>query len=122
MQSPEKPSRLGILSFISAILIFVIWCIYFIVFAATIEGGLNFGLNDETAGYMVVFGGGVLMAVLTILLTVAGIILGVLALRKGDPRRGLALAGLILNLLCLLPYCALFAFTALSGMSSPFGS
>ena len=116
MQSPEKPSRLGTISFILAILVVVVWCIYFIIFAATTEGGLNFGTDSETAGYAVVLGGGLAMGVLTILLTVSGIITGILALRYKDPKRTLAISGLVLNFLCFVPYCLLLILVAISAI------
>ena len=116
MESPEKPSRLGVISFILAILVFVIWCIYFIIFAATVEGGLNFGLNDETAGYLVVFGGSIVMMILTILFTLSGIVTGALALRNKDSKRGFAIAGLVLNFLCFAPYCLLLILIAFSAI------
>lgn len=120
MQSPAKPSRLGSISFILAILVVVVWCIYFIIFAATTEGGLNFGMDGETAGIAVVLGGSVVMMILTILLTLSGIITGALALRNKDSRRGLAIAGLVLNFLCFAPYCLLLVFIAFSAI--PTGS
>lgn len=116
MQSSEKPSRLGTISFILAILVVVVWCIYFIIFAATTEGGLNFGTDSETAGYAVVLGGGVVMGALTILLTLSGIITGVLALRNKDPKRALAISGLVLNFLCFAPYCLLLILVAVSAI------
>lgn len=116
MQSPEKPSHLGTISFTLAILVVVVWCIYFIIFAATIDGGLNFGLNDETAGYLVVFGGSIAMMVLTILLTLSGIVTGVLALRNKDSKRGFAIAGLVLNFICFAPYCFLLILMAFSAI------
>ena len=118
MQSPEKTSKLGTISFILAIIIVVLWCIYFALFAAMTEGGATFGMDGETAGYAVVFGGGVVMAVLTVLLTLAGIILGVMALRKQDSKRGLAIAGLVLNFLCFAPYCLFFLLIMLGGLSA----
>lgn len=113
----EKQPKFGTISFILAILVGVIWCGYFIIFGAMTEGGLNFGMDGETAGYTLIFGGGAVMAGLTILLTGAGVVLGILALRKGDPKRGLAIAGLILNFLCLAPYCLMLVFVAVSGAS-----
>jgi bacteriorhodopsin len=118
MQSPEKPTRLGTVSFILAIIIAVLWCIYFILFAAMTEGGLTFGTDSETAGYAIVLGGGTVMVVLTVLLTLAGIILGIMALRKQDPKRGLAIAGLVLNFLCFAPYCLFFLLIMLGGLSA----
>ncbi|GAB4150213.1 MAG: hypothetical protein Fur0021_12380 [Candidatus Promineifilaceae bacterium] len=49
----------------------------------------------------------------TVLLSLAGTILGVVALVKKDLRRGMAIAGIIINLLCLLPYLMLFIFVLL---------
>lgn len=118
MQSPEKPSRLGTISFILAILVVVAWCIYLIIFTATTEGGLNFGTDSETAGYAVVLGGSVVMMVLTVLLTLSGIITGALALRNKDSKRGLAIAGLVLNFLCFAPYCLLLVLMAFSAVPS----
>ncbi len=118
MQSPEKPSQLGTISFILAILVVVAWCIYLIIFTATTEGGLNFGTDSETAGYAVVLGGSVVMMVLTVLLTLSGIITGALALRNKDSKRGLAIAGLVLNFLCFAPYCLLLVLMAFSAIPS----
>lgn len=118
MQSPEKPTRLGTVSFILAIIIAILWCIYFILFAAMTEGGLTFGTDSETAGYAIVLGGGTVMAVLTVLLALAGIILGIMALRKQDPNRGLAIAGLVLNFLCFAPYCLLLLLIAFGSIST----
>jgi bacteriorhodopsin len=118
MQSPEKPTRLGTISFILAIIIVVLWCIYFTLFAAMTEGGLTFGTDSETAGYALVLGGGTVMAILTVLLTLAGIILGIMALRKGDPKRGLAITGLVLNFLCFAPYCLLILLIAAGSIST----
>lgn len=116
MQTSEKPSRLGTISFILAILVVVIWCIYLIIFAATTEGGLNFGTDSETAGYAVVLGGSVVMMALTILLTLSGIITGALALRNKDSKRTLAIAGLVLNFLCFAPYCLVLVLIAFSAI------
>ncbi len=117
MQPLKKTPRLGTISFVLAILVVVIWCIYLIIFAATTEGGLSFGTDAETAGYTVVLGGGLVMGALTILITLAGIITGILALRNNDPKRTLAILGLAFNFLCFAPYCLLLIFIAVSGMS-----
>ena len=118
MQSPEKPTKFGTLSFILAIVVVVLWCIYFILFAAMTEGGATFGMDGETAGYALVLGGGIVMAALTVLITLAGIILGILALRKQDPKRGLAITGLVLNFLCFAPYCLLLLLIAFGSIST----
>lgn len=110
MKSPEKLARLGTISFILAILVVVVWCIYFIIFAATTEGRLNFGTDAEIAGYAVVLGGGIIMMVITILLTLSGIITGALALRNKDTKRGFAIAGFVLNFFMLCPILSFVNF------------
>lgn len=118
MELPEKQTKLGTISFILAVIVIVLWCIYFALFAAMIEGGVTFGMDGETAGYAIVLGGGIAMTVLTILLTLAGVIFGVLALRKKDPKHGLAITGLVINFLCFAPYCLFLVLMALGGLST----
>ena len=114
----SKPTKTGTISFVLAIIVVVLWCIYFALFGAMTEGGVTFGMDPETAGYVLVLGGGTVLAILTILLTLAGIIFGILALRKKDPKRGLAITGLVLNFLCFAPYCVFFIFIAIGGIST----
>lgn len=118
METSEKPTKLGTISLILAIVVILLWCIYFILFAAMTEGGVNFGTDSETAGYALVLGGGTIVIVLTILITLVGIILGIMALRKKDPKRGLAIAGLVINFLCFMPYCLFFILLAVGGLST----
>ena len=120
MQSPEvkteKITRFGTISIILAVLVAVLWCVYFIIFASMTEGGLNFGMDAETAGYTVVLGGGLGMAFVTMLLAFSGIVLGILGLAKKEVKRGLAIAGLVINFLCFAPYYLLFLVIAFSGL------
>lgn len=122
MQSPEvtaeKTTRFGTISVILAVLVALLWCVYFIIFASMTEGGLNFGMDAETAGYTVVLGGGFGMAIVTILLAFSGIVLGILGLVKKEAKRGLAIAGLAINFLCFAPYCLLLILIAFSGLPS----
>ncbi|MBI2332513.1 MAG: hypothetical protein HYU84_10215 [Chloroflexi bacterium] len=118
MQFPEKPSRLGTTSFVLAMIVLVLACIYMALFAAVTEGNATFGMDSETAGYTLVLGGGTVMAILTVLFTLAGIILGIMALRKADPKRGLAITGLVLNFLCFAPYCLLLILVAVGSISA----
>ena len=122
MQSPEikteKSTRFGTISIILAILVAVLWCVYFIIFASMTEGGLNFGMDAETAGYTVVLGGGFGMAVITILLAFSGTVLGILGLVNKEAKRGLAIAGLAINFLCFAPYCLFMLVIAFSGFST----
>lgn len=120
MQAPEmkteKTTRFGTISVILAVLVAVLWCVYFIIFASMTEGGLNFGMDAETAGYTVVLGGGFGMALVTLLLAFSGIVLGILGLVKKEAKRGLAITGLAINFLCFAPYCLLLIVIALSGL------
>ncbi len=119
MQSPEitteKTTRFGTISVILAVLVAVLWCVYFIIFAVMTEGGLNFGMDAETAGYTVVLGGGFGMAIVTMLLAFSGIVLGILGLVKKEAKRGLAIAGLAINFLCFTPYCLFLLVIVFSG-------
>jgi hypothetical protein len=117
MEPSKKPSRLGMISFILAILIVVAWCVYLVVFANMSGISQNADLDAEGFGYLVVLGGSLVMSIITILLSISGIITGVLALRNKDPKRGLAISGLVLNFLCFVPYCLILIFVAASGMS-----
>jgi bacteriorhodopsin len=118
VETPEKPDKLGAISLILAIIIVILWCVYFALFAAMTEGGVTFGMDGETAGYALVLGGGTIMMILTILLTLAGIVLGIMALRKKDPKRGLAIAGLAINFLCFAPYCLFSLLLIFGGIST----
>lgn len=119
MQSNEKPTKLGTVSFALAIIIVILACIYFVLFAAVTDGGMTLGMRDsETAGYTVILGGGLLLMILSAVISLIGVILGILALRKQDPKRNLAIAGLVLNFLCFAPYCLFILFFALGGISS----
>lgn len=118
MESPEKITRFGTVSVILAVLVAVLWCVYFIIFAVMTEGGVNFGMDAETAGYTVVLGGGFGMAVVTMLLTFSGTVLGILGLVKKEAKHGLAIAGLAINFLCFAPYCLFLLVIAFSGFST----
>jgi hypothetical protein len=72
-------------------------------------------MDGETAGYALILGGGTLMAVVTFLLTLAGIVCGFIALRRENARRGLAVAGLVLNFLCFSPYCLVMLVPVIGG-------
>jgi hypothetical protein len=112
----DKPgaSKFGTLSLVLGALIWIAWCVYFILFAVLIEGNQA----SEETGYALVLGGGTILAILTILLGVASVVFGVLALRKKDPRRGAAIAGLVLSLICLAPYCLFGVFILIGGLQN----
>ena len=118
--TPEQQpsSRLARLSLILGILGWMVWCVYFVVFGIVIGGGMNFGsqLDTESMGYLVALGGPLITSLFTIVLTVAALVVGIQALRKKDPRRGMAITGIILSLVCLLPYLLFFILLLVSGL------
>lgn len=118
METNEKPTKFGTISFVLAIAVVVLWCIYLVLFGLMVEGNVTFGMHPETAGYVLLLGGGTVLAILTVLITLAGIIFGFLALRKQDPKRTLAISGLVLNFLCFAPYCLFFMLLVAGSISA----
>lgn len=113
----SKSTKLGTTSFVLAMVVVILWCIYFVLFGLVIENKITLGTNSETAGYMMIIGM-LVLGILTMLITLTGIMFGILALRRQDPKRNLAIAGLVLNFLCFAPYCAFFILVALGSISS----
>jgi hypothetical protein len=114
MTTSPKPSRLAVLSLTFGLILWVISCSFMLI------AGLLADQNklDETTGYALFLGGPIVLGALTLILGVAGVVLGIQALRKGDPRRNLAIAGLALNLICLCPIILLALVMLISGASS----
>jgi len=108
-ESP-RPSKLSRNSLLFGIAGWSVWCLYFVVFAFLLSG--VFG-DDELAGFAVVLGGPLIASLLTLVFTTIGAVLGLKALRKRDPKRGLAFAALGINLICLCPFF-LFLIAALA--------
>ena|SRR5688572_13430337 len=117
MTENSKPSRLAIISIILPILILLVWCIYLISFGVFTESATNTA-DSEATGFALLFLGAPLAGIITVILSLAGAVLGVMAIRKGDSRRGMAIAGLVINLLCLLPYVLFMVLLLLSGTGS----
>lgn len=115
-----KPSRAARWSLIIGILAWSVWCVYFIIFAAMIEGGTDFGsgLDAQALGYIVIFGGGLAASVISVLIAIIGLIAGIRALRNKDPQRGMAIAGLLLTIVCILPYLCIILSLPFSGLFS----
>ena len=117
--SETKPSRLSVISIIIPILVLIGWCAYTVGFGFLIENSSQLDTGDgELLGFAYLLGGAVLGMVVTVLLLLAGLILGIVALRKKDSRRNLAIAGVAVNLLCILPYLALFVFMLVSELQT----
>ncbi len=116
--SEQKPSsRMGRISLIMGILGWMVWCVYFVVFGVVIGGNMGFGsLDSESMGYLVALGGPLIASLLTILFTISGLTTGILALRKKEPQRGLAIGGIILSLMCIIPYLLLVVLLLASTM------
>ena len=100
----QKPSRLATISMIMPFVILIVWCVYSLVFGALTSTSSGDTVQDETAGFALLLLGAPLAALLTVAISVAGLVFAAIALRRRDPRRALAIAGLIVNFLCLLPY------------------
>jgi hypothetical protein len=109
-----KASRLAVLSFVSGVILWFLWCALYGTLGILAE---NNSLSEE-AGYAGFLGGPLVLGVITLILGIAGIILGVQAIRKKDPKRGLAIAGLVLNFICLCPFILVMAGMLAAGASS----
>lgn len=114
MTTSPRPSRLAVLSLIFGLILWVMWCLFVLVPGILAEQNLL----DEAAGYAIFLGGPILLGALTLILGIAGVVLGIQALRKSDPRRSLAIAGLVLNIICLCPFIVLILFMLIAGASS----
>jgi hypothetical protein len=109
MQSQEKPTKFGIISSILVVLLGVLWCVYvFILMIYTQREVTSIALIDSFVAVLLIYGGVMAMTLLTIMLTISGMVLGVLSLRKGEPKRFFAIAGFVINFLWLLSYCLPF--------------
>ncbi len=113
----SKPSRLAIFSIVLPIIILLMWCIYLISFGV-LTGSATNTADDELMGLGLLFGGGSLAGILTVLLSLTGVIVGAIAIRKNDSRKNIAIAGLVINLLCLLPYVLFIALLIFSAVGS----
>jgi hypothetical protein len=109
-----KPSRLALFSFVFGILLWFSWCALY--FGLGIMAETN-SLSEE-AGYAGFIFGPIVLGLVTLGLGLAGAILGIQAIRRQDPKRGLAIAGLALNLICLCPFILLMAAMLAAGASS----
>lgn len=109
-----KPSRLAVLSLTFGLILWVMWCLFVLVPGILAEQNML----DETAGYAIFLGGPVILGAITLIVGIAGVVLGIQALRKNDLRRNLAFAGLVLNVICLCPFILLIGFMLIAGASS----
>lgn len=113
--SSEQPrSRLAIFSFISGLVLWFLWCALYGTLGILAESN---NLSEE-AGYVGFLLGPIVLGVITLGLGIAGAVLGIQAIRKQDPKRGFAIAGLVLNFICLCPFLLVLVFVLISGVSS----
>lgn len=107
MQPNGKLAKFGIISSILAILISVIWVICIVIILIITQREVtSIDINNAVLIAILFYGSILIMTVLTPLLTIAGIVFSIVSLRKGEPKRFFAIAGLVIHLLFLLPYCA----------------
>lgn len=109
-----RPSKFGRLSLILGTLIRIAWLVYFILFTVLVGSYPS----DEGIGYTLIFVDGGILANLTVLLGIAGVVFGIMALRKKDPKRGAAIAGPALSLIRLAPYCLFGVFILNGGLQN----
>ncbi len=110
----STPSRLAILSFGLGAFLWLLWCALYGTLGIMAQ---NNTLSEE-AGYAGFLGGPVVLGLLTLVIGLPGLILGIQAIRKKDPKRGLAIAGLALNFICLCPILFLVGAMLAAGASS----
>lgn len=106
MESQGKSSKFGIISSILAILNGALWvvCIV-IIFVITQQEVTSIDINNAVLMALLFYGSLAAMVMLTPLITITGMILSVLSLRKGEPKRFFAIASLVIHFLFLLPTC-----------------
>jgi hypothetical protein len=116
MNSTEtpKPSRAAMLSFVFGIVLWFLWCALYGTLGIMVENNTL----SETAGYAGFLLGPLILGVITLGLGIAGGVLGIQAVRRKDPKRGLAIAGTVLNFVCLCPFLLLLVFALASGIST----
>lgn len=114
MSTESKPSRLAVVSLVLGIALWLLWCGFYLVLGIMAESNAL----DETTGLVGFILGPVVLGVITFGVGIAGLVTGVQALRKQDPRRGLAIGGLVLNFICMCPILLLIGFAVVSGAAS----
>jgi hypothetical protein len=111
----EPPrSRLAMLSFIFGLVLWFLWCALYGTLGILAESN-NL---SESAGYAGFLIGPIILGVITLGLGIAGAVLGIQAIRKQDPKRGFAIAGLALNFICLCPFILFAVFALIGGIGS----
>ena len=112
--SEQPRSRLAMLSLVFGLVLWFLWCALYGTLGILAETD-NLSESSGLAGFII---GPVILGVITLGLGIAGAVLGIQALRKQDPKRGFAIAGLALNFICLCPFLLVLLFVLISGVSS----
>jgi hypothetical protein len=88
------------------------WLLYALAFAAVMGAAkLELSFDADAAGYTLGLAS-IFVFLLALLLASAGLVLGIRALVKREPRRGTAVLGLVMSMLCLLPSVLLIMYVA----------
>jgi len=114
MTTHPKPSRHATISLVFGLILWVVWCLFAIIPAVLAENNAL----DEATGYVIYLGGPIVLGAITLIVGIAGVVFGIQALRKSDPRRNLAIAGLVLNVICLCPFILFALLLVIGGASS----
>jgi hypothetical protein len=114
------PSKLARISLIFAAIGWLVWCLFLLVTMVFLGGAEQLGntTDVETMGYAVFLGGPLITSIFTIIFTLVGLVTGIMALRKKDAQRGMAIAGLLMSLACIVPYFLFFILLGISAITS----
>lgn len=112
MENVSEPSRYSKFARASVILGFsaiVPWCLLctaLIVIVSLNERNPAPAMSPAESNFLTfLFLGPAIASVLSIVMTVAGMTLGILALRKKVANSNTAIVGIVINLICLAPFC-----------------
>jgi hypothetical protein len=117
MTPSPKPSRLALWSLILGILAWAVWCIFTVVFGLATEsatGSLS-QTDAETLGYALLFGGMGIASLASLILSIVALVLGIRALVRKESQRVMAVIGLIMSSMCLIPYLLFGVLLIVSG-------
>jgi uncharacterized BrkB/YihY/UPF0761 family membrane protein len=108
--SPLEPkqSKVGIASFIVSLIGVLLFCIGFVVSfvygaSAAMINPANPQVDTNSPAILIA---GVLMC-LSMVILVAALVLGIVAMTRKDEKKGFGIAGLVISALILIAYCAL---------------
>ena len=110
----SQSSQLGTISFVFGIIVWFLWCGLYTVLGILAETG---NLSEE-AGYVGFIAGPMVLGVVTLLLGIPAVIIGLQSIRKKEPKRWLAISGLVLNFISLSPFFLIFILILAEGVSS----